>query len=352
MITKTSTLESLHHINLKNKNVITVDVNRGEDLREYLSALVFKIISMPNVRHYKIQSEHTENVSLINGLINAISDDNFASVSLLIAERLLRVESDAQLKYGKFTKLKPGSVIQFLFPSQNEEYMMYLIVKVEHENFLNATDLTKEIGIPFEENVLKTCLIKFNEDNEIADIIMTDSNTKMSVYWFNDFMEVTETNTDETNTRTAFDSIKRVLTNKIKTKSPSDYSVLHNNLVGFFRTQSDCKYDQLIKSVFGVGDYVPDNLEIDYFNEVKKIVEKLPEKKSFDRHFSITPNIIKDRFKRVYKLGEKIELKITDYVDELKNVIHAEKTPDGKRRIIIQTENEEVFTAFNFNQKG
>ena len=112
---------------------------------------------------------------------------------------------------------------------------MILIAKVDLNSFLDQTDFKKHAGLPFEKRILKTCLVEFAQQNEIAKITVSDTNN--AKYWWKDFLELEEITSDEKNTKLAFNSIDHTLGVQLKRNFPSDYTYLRNNFIGYFRTQ-------------------------------------------------------------------------------------------------------------------
>jgi 37-kD nucleoid-associated bacterial protein len=332
----------LHHIDLENKCIITKE--KGEtDLDEYIHSVVTNVLETPDNRHFNFVSETTEVRALIDEIMrNKDNVDKFNEATKGIADRLLREELVAQERYQKITEIKKGSLIQSLI--EYNDYHYILIAKVEHESFLNTEDLIKQIGLPFEKKTLKTCLIKINED-DIGDVIVTDTNAKISTYWVKSFLELKELNSDEHNTQMAFNAVDQLLTRNVKKISPPDYTVLRNTLIGYFRSQQNFSMDSMISMVF--GEYVPENESID-IEKLKQAVRKLPEQKKFDTHFEIKDKVITAKIKRVVKLSDKIELQLNDHIEQLKNVIKSKVAPNGDKYIEIKIENEEAFDMFRF----
>jgi hypothetical protein len=341
--------EALHHVDLERDSIDSKRIDKG-DLNEYLVGLIENIMETPNNRYFKIHSNSTQIISLINGLMEEKLQEDFVEVSDEIAKRLLRIEVQAKERYKNITDIQRGSLIQSLIQYEDSQEFFFLIVKVEHESFLNADDLVKQIGLPFDKRILKTCLIKYNEENEILEIIITDTNTRISAYWWNDFLELEEMNSDEKNTKTAFNAIDLTLTQKLKKQSPADYTVLRNNLIGYFRTQDNFQFDHMLNSVF--GNYQPESISNEDLSEVKKQVASLPEKKGFDKHFSIIDKEIKARIRKTIPLSDKIELNLKDHISELRHIIRSEVSPNGEKQIVIKTENEEAFNLFHFKEEG
>ncbi|WAA10827.1 hypothetical protein [Fervidibacillus albus] len=341
--------DSMYHIDLNAKKIERKNIGEG-DLDEYIMDLLQNIVNLPDSRHYTFESDNTEVKNLIDNIILEILEGNgvqdYFSYSDKIAERLLRKELYAQEKYAHFTSLQKGSLIQSLVEYNDE--LIYLISKVEHESFLNAEDLVKQIGLPYEKKALKISIIKFTADYEIIDIIVFDSNKRISQYWVKDFLELNEKNSDEKNTSSAFKAVDLVLSRKLKKSSPTDYTILRNNLIGFFRTQSEFVFENMINTVF--GDYEPEKPEVVDMEKIKEEIYKLPENNIFDKRFTIISKEIKAKIKKVVKISEKIDLHLKDHINQLKQVIKSNEKPDGTKVIEIKVENEQTYEMFKYRE--
>jgi hypothetical protein len=125
---------------------------------------------------------------------------------------------------------------------------MILIAKVDLNSFLDQADFKKHAGLPFEKRILKTCLLEFSGANEVAKILISDSNN--AEYWWKDFLELEAVKDDANNTKTTFFAIERTLAQRLKEKHPSDYTYLRNNLIGYFRTHENFSFEEFQRSVF------------------------------------------------------------------------------------------------------
>lgn len=341
--------DAMYHIDLVSNSIIQKEVGEG-DLDEYIVELLDTIVNLPDSRYFGFESENTEVKTLLDKLIveknDADQNPKYLPICDSIADRLLRKEIEAQEKYAHLTEIQKGSLIQSLVEYQEQLY--FLISKVEHESFLNTEDLVRQIGLPYEKKALKTCLIKFTLDDDVESIIVSDTNVRISQYWVKDFLELKEKNSNEKNTSSAFNAVDLVLTRQIKKQSPSDYSILRNNLIGYFKTQDEFSFEQMLSSVF--GNYTPEKPEIVDINRIRKAVNKLPEQVGFDKSFSIISKEISARIRKIVKISDKIDLNLKGHIDQLKKVIRSEETPDGQRVIVIKAENEEAYEMFKFRE--
>lgn len=334
-------LSSFHQIDLNNNQVISRTMAEG-DLEEYVLTLVEKAIRDRQNRVFAIRSETTEVVSQVRRITQSgLTNELFGQCTEVIANRLLQEEVKAQARYQHFTSILKGSLIQALFEYEDDTY--FLIAKVEDEEYMERERLIRQLGVPFEEGTLKTCLFKFSESGTIDNIMIGDSNSRLATYWWDGFLELRELNSDEKNTQIAFNAIDHQIAKIVKKESPADYQILKNNLIGYFRTQEDFSFENMISTVIGAYSPVNQNINID---KLKRSLENLPEEKSFDRRFTIKPSVIKARMQRVFHVTDKIELKLTDHIDNLRDTIKSSKTDDGEMYINIKTDKEEIYNMF------
>lgn len=342
--------DTMYDLDIEKPESIKRDINKG-DIQEYIIDLIDQTNKNKNKKSFVFESDKVEIYTLIKEIFESnFSNEVIDTNSGRIADRLVSKEKSAQERYGHITKIQKGNLIQSVF--QQKDKFVFLIAKIELEEFLDSEDFQKQIGLPFENRILKTCLIEVyqyidEEDQsnyfEIEKVYVADSNKRISNYWCSDFLELKELNTDENNTDTAYKCIERVLARETMKKSPQDYNVLRNNLIGYFQTQNDFTINGLVEYVFG-DNYEPESDEID-IDKLKTNLFELPEKKGFDTQFGIVKNIIKAR--RVFKVNDKIEIKFKDHIDRLKHIVFAKKDQENKY-IYIKTDNDSLFEQFNF----
>lgn len=328
-----------HDIDLDNNIAEAKEVNEG-DLQVYISELIKSIVKREDNRFFTIKRESTEVVASLSKAISG--EKSFSEISNIIAERLLGIEKNADEKYKHLNGIKPGSLVQAYLSCNEEKF--YLIAKIEHNAFIDQNDLLKHIGLPFEKQALKMCFIKYSEEDEILEIVLDDTNPKISQYWWEDFLELKELNSNEKNTQNAFKVLDHQLKNQIMKKAPKDYTVLRNSLVGYFKSQEYFSYETMINTVFGnYSPQDPDALNIENF---KAGLSELPEKKKFDRKFEIVPRAINARIKSIVPITESIDLTIKDSIHNIEETITSQKEDNGDMFIIVKTDSIEAYNKF------
>lgn len=319
---------SFHPIDLASDRINAVDIAQKEDVFVYVNDLVENIISANDQREYKFTRSTTE---VCQAILNMVGQRACASHAQTVANRLLQTEKEAQRSVAHMqVAIQKGNLFHVVFKRNGVE--MILIAKVDLNSFLDQTDFKKHAGLPFEKRILKTCLVVFAQQNEIAKITVSDTNN--AKYWWKDFLELEEITSDEKNTKLAFNSIDHTLGVQLKRNFPSDYTYLRNNFIGYFRTQPRFSFDDFQRHVFGA--YRPNDPNLD-MQKLKSEIQKLPQKHKFDSAFNVVEDEIRGRIKRVILLTDKIKLELTDNVENLGSAVEA-KQINGKKGIFIKSD--------------
>ena len=333
----------LHYIDLENEVIEPKNVEQG-DLDDYISKLTNRIITRGDSRLFGVRSITTEVISSILNFIESGTEEDFLYTASIIANRLLQVEITTQQRLRGFSEIQKGSLIQSYI--NGRDVLNYLIAKVEHDAFIDTNDLNRKLGLPYEKHVLKYCLISISENGEILDIAIDDSNSKISNFWWENFLELRYLNSNEKNTNKAYNAMEHLLSKKVKDNSPSDYTVLRNTLVRYFKAPGEFIFEDMLNTVF--GEYQPDNPENVNIEQIKEHARRLPETKGFDRRFEIIPSVIRAKIKRVISLSDKIELNIKGHIDGIKHAIQSIEEQNGDKFVRIKTDNDEAFRMFKF----
>ncbi|WP_148630412.1 hypothetical protein [Bacillus sp. E214] len=320
-----------------------------DDGEQFTNKLFMQDLNAKNKRGYKFARETSEVGRIITDIVSEIDNPEFLSIfeakTDLIAERLLDVQKRRiQMSPGIKAPKKGSLVIIF---QKLPDRINILISKIEQVLFLSLEEFVYRSGLPDENATQKTCSITYQlEDDEyrLLDIVVTDTKSKISVYWYDDFLELKELTCDESNTLGAFTAIENVLSRYVKRKSKKDYTDLRNLLVGYFQTKKSFRLDEMVEYV--VGDYVPESENVN-ISELKRRLVALPESKGFDSAFNIIASQVKSRFKRSYKISDKIELRTSDYIEDMRNVIIAKEDEDfGEKVLVIKDIDEDIYNTF------
>lgn len=338
-------LSTLHTIN----QAIGISDHRVDDteaLHEYIERLIVKIIKKPDKRVFSLASETSEVISQVYKLISFddIEADRVAvgKLTTIIANRLARVENASKEKYQQLpNELQTGSLVQSLIEIDGN--LIYLLSKVDKENFLNESTLQNDSGYPDKNPFYKTAMFIFSS-KDLVDIKVSDSLSKISRYWWNDFLELKMNFLDKDNTKNAYAYIKSEIFKHTK-KSPIDKEMLLNRLNTYFDANDGFKLDDCIDGL--LMNFEPDSNTVD---TEKLLVLKQHPPTAFDGSFDIIKGEISKLLKkRPLIVNDSIDIIIKRHIDERhrSEIIESyidENTQD--KYIRISATDEETFNAF------
>lgn len=327
---------SLYQMDIESSQKKHIPVNFSvSDLSEYLGDLLNEIDEEDSKRSFVFG----ETKEVYMQLCGFSSEPDFEKHNNgeVVAERLLLKEVDTDNKYGhlsstkKGTHVKKGSYLQFLY--KDSDLLKYLGVKVDHQGYLDETDLKKHIGLALSEKVYKA--IRATYDGGFpSSVEVYDSHPSLSKYWWSDFLELTELRTDSYNTKKACESVVRKI-GPIKSISRDDYKELRNSVIVAFKQKSGMEFNSFVDSVF--SNYVSENEEVN--EKLKKLIpdiRKLPDTKEFDSKFNLDPSSVPYR-NSTYKLDSQITLTVEEGVNDIDKKIWSEKTADGDELVVIKS---------------
>jgi hypothetical protein len=324
---------SLHQIDHYNERVVDVDIARtSADLGTYIERLLTEIVDNSNNRKFRFGSNTTE----VRATIDMYLGDRCVEASLINANRLLRIEQQAQEGISRPSiEIQRGSLFQAFI--EDDGFKKVIISKADHSEFLDETDFMLHTGLPWKKKVFKAVIIEINNQSLISNVYVYDTNRSLSKYWWSDFLELSEVYTDSQNTKTVLDLLDKKIFDPMKRISPADHTYLRNSSIKYFRSRTDFVLEEYIEEVF--NNYTPVNTEFNPERYIDK-VKNLPERWGFDPTFTIVKEDINKRTLKENKISltEKIDLVINDYVEDLKSTIKSSKEIDGKKFIKIYTE--------------
>lgn len=306
------------------------------DIKHYLSGLIKDIVANKRSQNFKIDTDG-EVGKLVYGLTSA----DFQTNATKLTGKLLECEVKLQGDLGKFTTVRSGSLFCCHFKLKDE--ICVLIVKVDHADFLNEDTMIKAAGLPSKHRAQKCAIFRVTETGLSESVIIMDSSTSITEYWWQTYLTLTALSCPQINTLRAFTAVEELLANKVKPKSKSDYWTLRNALVGYFTTRPQCSYPDMVDELFGA--YKPDSLDVS-MPELITAANFFPTRKidGFDTHFELTPSVINAKIKRQIKLSPNVDLRINGEVDDIKNFF-ATGIENGRKFLKIYSD--EGYTAFN-----
>lgn len=213
----------------------------------YVSELIDHINGNKNVREFKTRSTDTEVIGCIKHILRA--HDNAELVSNKtdsIASRLLIKEIDAQRRVARMdTNVQKGSLVQALLFDEETNQSIYLLAKVEHSDFVDDADFSFKSGFSKDKKTFwKSCLIEIPDLEATSYTARIYSNT-VAKYWSDDFLELDEMVSDESNTSNAFKAIESTLNRNIRNLAPRDHTVIRNAVISYFKSHEHFDYNTI-----------------------------------------------------------------------------------------------------------
>lgn len=331
----------LHNVDISKSETeeIQLQLNSG-NITTYIQELLNEILTNPNRRIFTFKAGNTE---VKSSLLNILNNDNLEEIVKLNADRLLEKEKRSQEFINSRNlniQIQKGSLMHLHFT--DEDVSKIIICKVEHDEILSEQNFEKVSGLNTKRKVFKAILVVFNENQTLSETIVFDKNN--SRYWWDEFLELEQINTDGQNTEKSLAEIDNVL-RSLKKDYHADYTILRNGIISHFRNNEQLNFSDILDSE--VVNYVPINENFPKQRLIAQLVS-LPAVKGFDSQFTIVRSKIKKRIQQKIKLAPNLYLTIDDTVENLRNLIRTKIDAAGNKIVeIISNEGYEQLKDFN-----
>jgi len=318
---------SLHRVDVKSEAPEPMALDgTAEGLKEYTQLVLEELLNSPRSRFFQFKSM---NELVISSLVDIANGEDWSTKSREIAQKLYEVELDVQEKIKQLTDVRVGGLLQLKII--HDECLKFVIMKIDNSEYLDESNLDLKSGLPTSKSRLqKAAVITFTPEHTVDEVIVSDSKSTITEYWYKAFLIAEQLQDSETNTKNAFNAIDSLLTKEVKNVSPVDYWFLRNDIVNHFRNEDSLAYDELVDKVKA---HKPETKEFeDKFDSFVKKFEELPQKapKPFDTQFELVSSSIKARIVRKVMLDTNFELRINGEVNDLKSRIFAQHDDKGK----------------------
>jgi hypothetical protein len=175
-----------------------------------------------------------------------------------------------------------------------------------------------------------------HSDSLIRELVhVYDTNSKPSVYWWCDFLELVELRSDKYNTRTASEEVIKTI-GPLKKPFPSDYYALRNAAIVAFKQEGEFDYTEFVNGTFGSYKSEQENFDV----KLEKIIANLhalPEKKGFDTKFNSIPTEVKFHRTNI-KLSQEISVSYDEDIKDLDEKIWSTVDYHGRKLVVIQSD--------------
>jgi len=297
------------------------------DYMNFIHGIIHEI-STQGGRQFIFNSMRTEVINIVSQIVKG--DVGFNEVEA-IADRLLRVEVEAQEKISKLGKqLHEGLLIISHITDRNVEKI--IICKAETLSYIERKTFTQQDGFPLKKKIFKSVQITFDNDKNIEDIYVNDINESISKYWWDSFLELAKKYEDEENTKKAFTIIESKILNIIRKESNIDFWNLRNTTIHYFRSKEEFEIEDYIDKC--LNGYVPEKEGLD-MDKYKDKARDLPAKFAFDPQFSLVKKAITAKIKRTITLHESIDLVLKGEINP--GTIESARNDRQEKGIFIKT---------------
>ena len=341
---------SIYHIDFEEEEIKYIEIN-GDDIIEYIENIIKEMTENKSVKKFNVKRDTTEIISISNQFVsgaNTVNDDGTIALtsdfeeecSEKIATKLLKSEKLAQQRIDRMNKkVKKGSLIQ-LFVEDNDVYK-FILVKVEHEGYLNTETLKRQAGLPLNKKILKSCIIEYNEENEIKDIFLYDSSSSISDYWYNLFLELEAIRDDTKNTGDTITKVNKIIKRELA-EHPKEEFETKNRLKGYFLTKDEFYLDEFVQIVSEPIKQMNNNIDVEEIEEkVKNRISKY-----CDGQFSIDKEIINKNKPDTFFITEQISLivngecgsRIVSEMEDGKRILKVIGVPQKVYDVFVRTE--------------
>lgn len=300
---------AMFNISVEKEEADRVYFEHGEDdFQKYCSQLLEELLENNRSKSFKFTTMEELVPSHLQTLVS--DQKEWDRRTLSIAEKLLSVEIKAQeLIKAMDKKIKKGALLILLLSYKNN--YNFVILKIEHGDFFDEIESKIKKGLPLHKKRLqKSCLVSFTSSFEVQDILLSDSSSSISEYWWRYFLCTIELQSSELNTINAFGAIDNFLKREVQKHSSVDYLYLRNDIISYFRNSEQFAYDEIVEKV---ASHKPEHPVIkENFEKIIAALKDLPDRKNskFDRQFNIESSVIKARIRKTIFLSDNMELRI------------------------------------------
>lgn len=338
------------------RNQIEEVANEGE-LSEYVDFYMSALRDTRKTAPYREKSQTGEVLSVITKIAERYQNApepvfSWENELSAINGRFLAKETEAQSKIAHLdTRIKQGCLIHALV--KNGDYWCYLIAKLQWNEYLEMTSMSKSTGIAFDNKTLgRSCLItlKSEHGHTTIDRVEISMDTAGTKYFVDGFLEVEPLFDDKQSTENMTTSVTNLIDRTFKKSDPRVRLQLKNAFLHKVRSSDRVDYSDIVSSVFeryffASGCQIDTKRALDFLSKLRQ----LPEEKRFARQFDLVPKAIKQRVTSTfYNLKDNIILTIKSdgSVSNPLNEVVSGFEENGQTYLKIYTDDHEALNAF------
>lgn len=238
-----------------------------------------------------------------------------------LARRLKECEDEVRPDAEQMgTEMQKGMLVLFL--AEDDYGKKIVLAKVDSTAIIEDISGERKEGVDENRKVFKVFVADVTDNEEgqptFSNLIIIDSNSKQSVFWWRDFLLLDEIRKNNENTKKAIDALTAKVINPIKGKSKQDFIQMRGLVYSYFKTDDEFDIEELANEK--IGRYVPVSTEINS-DDLKNIALTLPDLAGFDTRFGKDPKEVDKKYKKVVKLSDTMELVLKAPISEIKDDI-------------------------------
>ncbi len=271
-----------------------------------------------------------------------VKDENRIDKALELAERLTKVEYDSNERHRNLKSKIPTGILLVAYVDMEldgrNEYKV-ILAKADYTEFIEEVTGQKKTGLPTKKKLFKSFIANVQWSEEAPELINMktyDPQKDRAQYWWDTFLELSEVRSDEENTVNAMKLLKKEILIPIKEQHPEAYLPLYNTTIRYMRARGDFDLEHFRDNVFGAQVINDPSFSMERWKN--KITNLTKEEKRFDRNFTKTPEIIKERsYSTELELTPLIDLRIKKDFAAREKIIRPVKE-HGDEGIFIKSE--------------
>lgn len=341
---------SLHNLDLSMDDPVRKEI--PSDFNSYISDYInFATTENKISRMYSVPDHNTTVMHCVAGLAAEVIRQGYTvtdetillELSDSIARKLLFIEQAIQARMEHLTNVQRGSIVQALILEDGE--CQFVIAKVEHTEWYDGESLAKSFGFPGEnKRVWKSAVVDLAVEggNVSHGNVKVFSNTGAQ-YWTKDFLEVKEANSDKINTEEVLKVVNRELRRSVREKSLYDYYNLKNTLNHALQSDQLINFHDLVGTLLDTYQLTESSINKE---DIRTRLLAYAGSGRFDTQFHADPSVVKKNSKVKYRVNDYVSLMVLEALPNREDLIKAEKSVTGEKKLIIPCDDEKTFKAF------
>lgn len=314
-----------------------------DNINSYLDDVYKDIVEGKNRRRaYQFSNrQHPAGEKTQNLLTALVVNADITATCNFLAQRLKECEDAVRPNAEQMgIEMQKGMLVLFL--AENENGKKIVLAKVDSTAIIEDGSGDRKEGVDENRKVFKVFVADVDEGENgqptFNNLLVIDSNTKQSVFWWRDFLLLEQIRKDNENTKKAIDALTIEVINPVKKKNKQDYVQLRSLIYSYFKTNDEFDIEDLANNK--IGRYVPVSDDVNV-EELKIIALSLPGIAEFDTNFVKDPKEVDKKYKKVVKLSDTMELVLKAPIPEVMEditLIEEEgslylkiRTPDGHK---------------------